>query len=506
MEVDEMQVSSSPPPTLQYHGNAVSSAPPARPDHTIVEMEGTEAIAEALSNSVTAQHTSELRPDTLITVSESVVQNLNDVMLEMPSDEHSRGLCQVVQHVLSGDFEAASAAATPGSLAERLTQACVATKSLGSSVEAMIQRTHTIVDLCGELLTKLGRNEFEGDLGRWASNLTISGLRTGLVIGTLTTVRQLIGFALEKSLFTNAAAPLTRNVMSAIALAVGPTLNILGAARDEINGTANQQTRLARLFTFILSMAALALIAAAPTAAMPAFAAFGAQTAFYSFINDLLNLFLPVTDNSKANLGGTATSGVLNAVIQFLAFTLMNHTASNSGPGYVMSQGKEPPPTESQSFAHQLSVWVTQNTDMAPGSNPSSESRAADIVESLVPVVGHDFLRGAYNAGADVAGQVFGGELMHALQGENTDKGFRLNLSVRVPTAEQVANQFLSTNAIRTSVTETIVAVVISATRFFSTLPISKADVDHIVNTLAAAVVFAGRFGTVYVNERTKPA
>lgn len=293
--------------------------------------------------------------------------------------------------------------------------------------------------------------------------------------------------------------------MSAIALAVGPVLNILGAARDEWNHTANLETRLARLGTFTLSIAAVVLVATAPQA-LPAFAAYGAQTAFYSFATDLVNLFLPTTDNAKANLGGTDASGVLNGALQYLAFTGMNYTAPHSGPGYVMSQGKEPPPTEPQTFAFELSVWSDQNIGTASDPNPTVQGRANEIVESLVPIVGHDFLRGAYNAGADVASQVIGGELMHALQGENTDKGFRLNMSARVPTAEQVANQLLSTNAIRTSVSETIIAVVISATRFFSTLPISKANVDHIVNTLVAAVVFAGRFGAVYVNERTKPA
>ncbi|MHC8367744.1 hypothetical protein ACYZT9_18295 [Pseudomonas sp. ZT5P21] len=433
-----------------------------------------------------------------------MVQELDHVMIEMPSDEHSRNLCQVIQYVLSGDFDAAIAAATPGSLAERLIQACMATKSLiGSPVDAMIQRTHTIVDLCGEFLTKLGRNEFEGDLGRWASNLTIAGLRTGLVAASLTTCRQLIGFALEKNLLTNAAAPLTRNVMSAIALAVGPVLNMFGALRDEWNGTANLQTRLARLATLTLSMAAVALIATAPQA-LPAFAAYGTQMAFYSFVTDLVNLFFPIPDNAKANLGGTNASGVLNGVLQFLAFTGMNYTAPYSGPGYVMSQGREPPPSEAQSFAHQLSVWAEQNTDTALGSNLSVESRANEIVESLVPVVGHDFLRGAYNGVADVASQVIGGELMHAFQSEKTKKGFRIApLTGRIPTFEQAANQFLSTNAIRISVSEVIIAVVIAATRFFSTLPISKENVDHIVNALVGGVVYAARFGTVYVNERT---
>ena len=44
------------------------------------------------------------------------------------------------------------------------------------SPAATIQRAQTITDSLGELLGKLGCNEFEGALGRLASNLTISGL------------------------------------------------------------------------------------------------------------------------------------------------------------------------------------------------------------------------------------------------------------------------------------------------------------------------------------------
>lgn len=508
MEKNEMQVSSSPPSGLRVHGNTASSAP-ARPDHTTVEMGGCASIAVELTQCGHDEHASELHPDDTRMMFEGVDQELKAVVTtETRGNATADEIALTVKHLIQGDFDAARAAATPGSPAEYvvLNMPTELPENTDSSPSATMQRAQTIIDSLGELLAKLGRNEFEGNLGRWASNLTISGMRTGLVIGTLTAVRQLIGFALEKSLFTNAAAPLTRNVLSAIALSIGPALNILGAIRDECNGTANQQTRLARVATLTLSMAALALTASAPAAAMPALAAYGTQMAFYSFANDLVNLFLPITDNSKANLGGTAASGVLNGALQFLAFTGMNYTAPHSGPGYVMSQGKEPPPSEPQTFAAQLSVWLAQNTDTASDPNPAVQSRANEIVESLALVVGHDFLRGAYNAGADVASQVIGGELMHTLQGENTGKGLRINLSARVPTAEQVANQFLSTNAIRTSVSETIIAVVISATRYFSTLPISNAEVDHIVNTLVAAVVFAGRFGGVYVNERTTPA
>lgn len=427
-----------------------------------------------------------------------MVQQLDQVMIEIPGDEHSKNLCQVVQYLLLGDFDAALDAAAPGTLGEQLVQACMSTKSvIESTTDATIQRAHTIIDLCSELLAKIEHNNDDSNLARWVKNLTISGVRMGLTAVILTTCRQLIGFALEKNLTANAATPLTRNAMSAIALAIGPALNILGAIRDECNGTGNTQTRLALAATLTLSMAALALTAAAPSA-MPALAAYGTQTAFYSFANDLVSLFFPITDNSKANLGGTAASGALNGVLQFLAFTGMNYAAPNSGPGYVMSQGSKPTTTEPQTFASQLATWFAQNVD-------SAESRSNEIGDLAIKLE-HDVRRGAFNAGADVVLQVIGGEMMHAFQGEKTDTGFRISPpSARIPTVEQVLNQFLSTSAIRTSTIETVITVVISATRFFSTLPIPKPVVDHIVNALVAAVFFASRPGTVYVNERTAP-
>lgn len=372
-------------------------------------------------------------------------------------------------------------------------------------IETYIKRAQYIVDAIGAFLGKLGRNEFEGDLGRWASNLTISGVRTGLVIGTLTTIRQLIGFALEKTLQTKAASPLTRNVIGGISLMIGPSLNVLGAIRDECNGTANTQTRLARLATLTLSMAALACAAAVPQA-LPALASYGPQMAFYTFAQDLVNLFLPIEDNSKPTPTGTIATGALNGTLQFLAFTAMSNTAPKSGPGFAMSTGSEPS-TESEVFAAQLVEWMVRTAHTAEGPDPSPENRATQILASLTPVIGHDALRGAYNAAADVSSQIIGGEIMHSLQPDQSPKGFRVELgSPRIPTATQVAKQLLTTNAMRTSMSETIVAVVISASRYFSTLPISKSDVDHIANALVAAVVFAGRPGVLYVNQGIKPA
>lgn len=443
-------------------------------------------------------------------VLEGIDLNLSEIITTESTDHAvaSANLAQTIEQLLAGEIEEAHDNARDGSIEEYI---AIKIAEMDPSIKteqsptATIQRAQTITDCLGELLGKLGRNEFEGDLGRWACNLTISGLRTGLVVGTLTTIRQLIGFTLEKTLQSSAASPLTRNVLGAISLMMGPALNIIGAVRDECNGTANTQTRLARLATLTLSMAALAMAAAAPQA-LPALASYGSQTAFYSFASDLVSLFLPISDNSTPNPTGTVATAGLNGALQFLAFTAMSNTAPNSGPGYAMSAGSAPS-TANEVFATQLSDWLARNTEAAASVDLSTENRTTEILESLAPVIGHDVLRGTYNAGADIASQVLGGEIMHALQPEKNPEGFRIKLMApRIPSAEHVANQFLTTNAIRTSMSETIITVVVSASRYFSTLPISKTEVDHIVNALVAAVVFASRPGFVYANQGTKPA
>jgi len=369
--------------------------------------------------------------------------------------------------------------------------------------DTLMQRAQTIINHLGELLGKLTRNEFEGDLGRWASNLTISGLRTGLVTATLTVVRQMIGFALEKTLQSTATTALTRSVIGAVVQSIGPLLNVLGAIRDECNDTATKETRVARTVTLILSLIAITAAATVP-AALSALASFGSQMLFYTFAQDLVSLFCPTGDNAKASPGGTAIAGLLNGMVQFLSFTGMNYTAPHSGPGYVMAQGNQPLPPESEGLAFQLANWCgKQKTNP----NLSPEAQAEQILDSLTLELGHDITRGGLNASADILGQVLMGEAGHALQEEPSEKGFRINpISFRIPTPEQAANQLLSTNAIRTSVGQIIMSVVISASRYFSTLPIPKEVVDHIVNLLVAAVVFAARTGTAYVNARSTPA
>lgn len=478
----------------------------SRPD-TVIDIEGTSphTIVEMLNHDVPAELRSPLSSEDLKFALVSVDEALHEIITEQMknADIPARAIIEEIESKLNGSPDDGQ---SDSNTYLDIDLALFENSSHLSTSDAFLQRAQTLLGHLGDLLGKLARNEFEGDLGRWASNLTISSVRTGLVTGTLTVIRQLVGFALEKTLQSSATSPLTRSVIGVVVQSIGPLLNILGAIRDECTGTASAETRIARLITLTVSILALAAAATVPTA-LQALASFGSQMAFYTFAQDLVSLFCPTGDNTQPNPGGTAAAGILNGLLQFLSFTGMNYTAPHSGPGYVMAQGKEPPPPEVEGLAFQLSEWIEQQATTVPDANLSVEARAEQIVESLVPVLGHDVLRGVYNAGADVFGQVLMGEAMHRWQADSSEKGFRINpLSLRVPTAEQAANQLLSTNAVRTSVGQIIIAVVISASRYFSTLLIPKEMVDHIANLLVAAVVFAVRPGTAYINARSNPA
>lgn len=495
-------------PSINAPTTRFISSEPVRPqEHTTIDMKenSSDIIIDILNETIPVEQRSQLSSQDIATALTDLGENFKEITIELKNNADMRvhAFIEGIESKINGDadgthcndddFESIDLSTFEGS-------------THLSDSDTSIQRAQTILDQLSDFLGKLTRNEFEGDLGRWVSNLTISSVRTGLVTGTLTVLRQLIGFALEKMSQSNAASPLTRSVIGAVVQSMGPLLNILGAIRDECNGTANAETRVARFITLTISALALAAAVAVPSA-LPALASSGSQMLFYTFAQDLVSLFCPTGDNTKPNPSGTAAAGMLNAMLQFLSFTAMNYTAPHSGAGYAMAQGNKPPSSETEGLAFQLSAWVEQQANTPHDPNLSVEARAEQIVESLAPVLGHDVLRGVYNAGADVAGQVLMGEAMHAFQKQPSKGGFRINpISVRMPTAEQAANQLLSTNAIRTSVGQIIMAVVICASRYFATLPISKEMVDHIANALVAAVVIAVRPGTTYVNERTNPA
>ena len=457
-----------------------------------------------LSVHLTVSHVT-INMDGIGPVLNSCRQQLDAFINELSIDHSAESAAaqETVIDMLEGNVSRARANANPESLSAVIIHQ-LENAGLNDVTLTAVQRAQAIVDSLGELLGKLGRNEFEGDLGRWASNLTIATLHTGLIVGTLTTIRQLLGFAIEKCMQSNAASPLTRNVIGGISLMIGPALNILGALRDECNGTANAHTRLSRLATLTLSMAAFGVALATPQA-LPALASFGPQMGFYTLARDLVHLFVNITDNAPPTAGGVAARGALFGGLQFLAGTAMDTTAPNSGAGYAMSADSGPSSTDN-SLAAQLRVWMERATDTSMSSNPSPESRAEEILKSLTPVLGHDVLRGAYNGGIEIVDAVLGGELMYALQDKKAPEGYRVKFDyARIPNASQIADGMLTTAAMRTSFGQTIMAAAISAGTYFASLGLPPAVTNHAVNGVVAAVAFAGFPGFVFAHAGNKP-
>jgi hypothetical protein len=490
-------------PTQSAANATVSPSQTIRRDHTIIEMEGcSQDIAKGITeHSKTHNEHTPLPVNDVVLEMETFVRELDAVIAEKLANAptHTETLVLTITSLIDGDPDGVNQA--KDHIALQIDDPSLFEGSMhqqGTSIA--LQRAQTIVDSLGELLGKLGRNEFEGDLGRLASNLTISGLRTGLIVGTLTTIRQLIGFALEKCLQSNAASPLTRNVIGGVSLMIGPALNILGALRDECNGTANTQTRLSRLITLSLSLAAFAVALVTPQA-LPALASFGPQMAFFTLARDLTQVFVPLKDNAQINPPGTAANAGLYGALQFLLGTAMDQTAPNSGAGYAMSAGSGPSSAD-DGFAAQLMNWMQHASDTL---NTTPETRAAEILESLVPVLGHDILRGVYNAGVEIISDVAGGEIMHGFQGERAPDGFRITFAPRVPSTSQVADQLLTTSAVRTSFGEAIMAAAISAGTYFGGLGLSASAVNHAVNAVVAAVAIAGLPGFFYSHQGNRP-
>jgi len=505
------------------NGSTISSASPRqvdapesvvqqRRDHTIVEMSVSSqdldaAMCDRVSD-INAPNNALQGND--LTLLEGVREALDYVVINMLENceepvltDH---LVQNSARALSGDISGVENLTKSGSLTvDSLADIDLGLfKDLQHSTDSStyLQRAQILLDAIGVTLLELGKNEFKSTSGRLACNITNASYQIALTIGTLTTIRQLVGFAIEKCLQSNGATPLTRSMIGGISLMVGPAMNILGAIRDEYNGTANAETRLARLATLSLSLAAFGAALAVPQA-LPALASFGPQMGFYTLANDLVQLFFRTSTNAQTTGAGTAADAGLYAALQFLAGTAMDRTAPNSGAGYAMSGATDPSAADG-GLGAQLMAWMKRSDD-SPMSSNVTQSSAEQIVNSLEPIFGQDVLRGAYNTGVEVLSKVVGGELMHAFQNEKSADGFRIRFTARIPTASQVADQLLTTGAIRTSFGQFLTGAAISAGTFFGALGLSASATNHAVNAVVAAVAFAGYPGFIYANEGKRP-
>ncbi|WP_413730897.1 hypothetical protein [Sodalis sp. RH22] len=359
-------------------------------------------------------------------------------------------------------------------------------------------RGRVMIDFIGAVMS----NDYTivtGTGARRIANVITVATRTGTIVAFTTLLRQMVGFAVEKNFFLlGATASLPpRLVAGIVSMLLGPALNLAGAVRDERNGTATIVSRASRIAMGLLSSGALMLVASN----RPGFTlgtlmgSVGAQTLTYTLMRDLLQLFFPLHDNGGLNAGGLICSSLFYGLAQGGLGVAMTGLAPHSGAGYVMD--------EAERITKQMMDWA------------SAASAAAVVIQ---PNIVHDLLRGALNALTEVFDDLQRPALMRWFAATpatpllrrrtghscapNTPtsrlEGVRIGLSrPRIgnghwPTAGQAAEQFLTTNAMRTSFFTAVTSIALTAASVLGTTRLTNTDQLLVVNTLIAAVVMVG--------------
>ncbi len=420
--------------------------------------------------------------------------------------------------------------------------------------QGVVERAKVIFDGIGTYL----RNDFDPNqsaAGRWMANAVGVGVRTGMIVGVVTTMRQLVGFTIEKAYQQEAVTMPPRVAAGVAAMLIGPGLNIAGFIRDECNHTATNSSRLARVAMLALSAGGLVATAAAnpPQVLGGMMGVFGPQVLTYTMARDLAQLFFPMHDNAGVNALGTAAATGLYAGAQYATGEMMDLTAAQSGPGYVMgtaARARATPPTTMAppavpaptSFVTRMMNWALGSegaTTASPvNSKAAAQAHVATAMEHLSPNLAHDVTRGVLNAAAEVFDDLQRPGLMRhfevqqriakthaeavrsgadpaaavrALPAEQTE-GLRVGLDrPRIgaghwPTSTQVANQFLTTNGGRTSLFQTIMGSVMSVASALDSTGLSSAAQGHVLNAVAAGVIAVNYGPFIYMHTQRSPA
>lgn len=459
-----------------------------------------------------------VRPNAVMISGKDVVGLLEDNVKCL--DEYNSDAMSEIPHDSREVVEALERLATqgPGHRNER-SNSCTSVQSLAQDAEAFLgkrqtlcgvplsqgERTIALMDFAGRIIN----NDFEGDLGRWAANGLNAGIRTGIIVSLTTLLRQFIGFELEKALLLGDVSMPNREVIGAAAMLLGPGLNIAGFVRDERNHTATAHSRTARVGMFALSVGTL--VAASQTGE-PAtlgslMSSFGIQTASYTLARDLAQLFFPLRDNAPMNLIGALAGTASYSGVQFGVGEAMDALAPSSGAGRVMAAAAARPPANDA---------ATTLGSTASSSNAKSISdRIRSAVSSLQPDWAQDVTRGILNAVAEISDDLVRPGISRALHvsqtqaaarrqalaegrdpeatvaalpKEETD-GLRVRLEARIPNLTQVADQFLTTGAMRLSAFENIMGTAMSVATALAQTNLSSANQGHLINAVVAANV-----------------
>lgn len=241
-----------------------------------------------------------------------------------------------------------------------------------------LARGRAMLDFVGGVLAN-DANESTGGVARHAGTALSVALRTGTLVVLTTLLRQMVGFALEKNFqnMDNNASFTPRMISGIASLLIGPALNLAGAARDEINGSATTASRASRLAMGLIGIGGLYIASAYDPVAVigDRMSSIGPQLAAYTLSRDVIQTFFPLHDNGGINAKGLFCSSVMYGMAQMLLGEGMTNLAPQSGAEYVMSQAGR--------LAEHMASWST------------AASLSAMVIE---PNYLHDLMRSCLNA------------------------------------------------------------------------------------------------------------
>ncbi len=361
-----------------------------------------------------------------------------------------------------------------------------------------LERGRVIIEAIGALL----RNDFmvvTGTTPRRLVNFISVGTRTGTIVALTTLMRQLIGFFLEREFQQMPGSSASPRLIAGVAsMLLGPGLNVAGAYRDEKTGKATPNSRRSRFVMGLLSAAGLMVTCGyrLPATIDSLMGSFGVQTAVYTLSRDLIQLFFPLHDNGGLNLNGLVCSSLSYGFAQFVLGECMERFAPYSGAGYAMSEGAR--------IADSQTNWV----------NATGVAAAA-----IIPYLAHDVLRSFFNALTEVFDDIQRPALMRFFAARRDvpplkDRAGKLLLTPQIPansgggtriglerprigaghwpTVDHVAEQFLTTNAMRTSFFAAIVGIAATVGAALNDTGLSNHERVLVVNTVVAGLVIIG--------------
>ena len=185
-----------------------------------------------------------------------------------------------------------------------------------------------------------------------------------------------------------------------------------------------------------------------------------------------------------------------------------------------------------------MTAWFTKQlgssaTSATPSSTPSVADRVHDAVRALQPTLADDVKRGLLNTSAELFDDLVRPAISRAIQVSQTRRsvrnealaeghdphaalaalprdateGLRVSTTARIPSRTQVANQFLTTNAMRSSFFESILGASLGAAVLLGKTSLSPENQGHLINAIVGGTVMVGYPAFLYAHaQRTPPA